>query len=65
VSTVGGVGEVDRDLGVLDPPGGPGVLTLHTHRARTLLEVSGFIDHQPLQRAQAAADLHEWDAGMS
>src|SRR3954451_20808823 len=42
----GGVGEIDRDLGVLDPPGRAGVLALHPDRADTLLQVPGLVDHQ-------------------
>lgn len=30
---------VDRDLGVLDPPGGAGVLALHPDRAHAFLQV--------------------------
>ena len=41
-----GVGQVDRDLGVLDPPGGAGVLALDPDRARALLQVAGLVDHQ-------------------
>jgi hypothetical protein len=40
------VGKVDRDLGVLDPPGRAGVLALHTHRMHSLLEVAGFVNHK-------------------
>jgi hypothetical protein len=32
-----GAGDIDRDLGVLDPPSGAGVLALHSDRALTLL----------------------------
>jgi hypothetical protein len=42
----GGVGQVDRDLAVLDPSGGAGVLTLHSNGAGALLHVTGLIDHQ-------------------
>ena len=41
-----GVGQVDRDLGVLDPSGGAGVLALHPDRGHALLEVAGLVDHQ-------------------
>jgi hypothetical protein len=41
-----GVGEVDRDLRVLDPPGGAGVLPLHPDRAAALLHVPGLVDDQ-------------------
>ncbi len=41
-----GVGQIDGDLGVLDPPGGAGVLPLHTDAAHALLDVTGLVDHQ-------------------
>jgi hypothetical protein len=41
-----GVGQVHRDLGVLHPSGGPGVLTLHTHGLVAALEVAGLVDHE-------------------
>jgi hypothetical protein len=41
-----GVQEVDGDLGVLDPSGGAGVLTLHPHRLTALLEIAGLVDDQ-------------------
>jgi hypothetical protein len=41
-----GVGEIDRDLGVLDPAGGAGVLTLHPDGALALLQITGLVDHQ-------------------
>src|SRR3954471_9461413 len=37
---------MDRDLSVLDPSGGAGVLALHPGSAHTLCEVPGFVDHQ-------------------
>jgi hypothetical protein len=46
VPGVGGVGEEDRDLAVFDPPGGSGVLALHSDRACTLLQVAGLVHHQ-------------------
>jgi hypothetical protein len=58
MSAVGGVGEVDRDLGVLDPPGGAGVLALHSHGVHTLLQIAGFIDHQhPVGIAEVSHDV--------
>jgi hypothetical protein len=41
-----GVHQGDGDLGVLDPPGGAGVLALHPNRCRPLLEVAGLVHHQ-------------------
>jgi hypothetical protein len=41
-----GVGEVDRDLGDLDPPGGAGVLPLHPDRATALLNIAGLVDYR-------------------
>ncbi|GAA3503338.1 hypothetical protein GCM10019016_104480 [Streptomyces prasinosporus] len=46
VSVAGGVGEVDGDLGVLDPPGGAGVLALDADGAGALLQVAGLVHHQ-------------------
>jgi len=40
------VGEIDRDLGSLDPSRSAGVPTLHPDRLRALLEITGLIDHQ-------------------
>jgi len=37
--------QVDRDLGVLDPPGSPGVLTLHPNGSGALLQVAGLVHH--------------------
>ena len=42
----GRVDQVDRDLGVLDPPSGAGVLALHPNRAGALLEIPGLVHHQ-------------------
>lgn len=44
--TRGGVGQVHRDLGVLDAPRGPGVLALHPDGRGAFLDVAGFVDHQ-------------------
>lgn len=44
--TVGGVDEVDGDLGVLDPARRAGVLALDTDRGGALLQVAGLVDHQ-------------------
>ena len=49
-----GVGQVDRDLGVLDPPGGAGVLALHPDGVHALLEVAGLVDHQHRRRRRRA-----------
>jgi hypothetical protein len=46
VPTGTGVSEVDRDLGVLDPSGGAGVLALDPDRISALLEVSGLVHDQ-------------------
>jgi hypothetical protein len=40
----GGIGQVDRDLRVLDPARGAGVLALHPDRASALLQVAGLVD---------------------
>jgi hypothetical protein len=44
VPPAGGVGEEHRDLGVLDPPGGAGVLALHPDRMGALLQIAGLVD---------------------
>jgi len=36
-----GVGQVDRNLGILDPPSGAGVLALHAYRSIALLQMLG------------------------
>jgi hypothetical protein len=41
-----GIGQIHRHLGVLDPPGGPGVLALHPNGVGALLEVAGLVHHQ-------------------
>jgi hypothetical protein len=46
VPCIGGVDEVDRDLGVLDSPGGAGVLALHPSGGGALLEITGLVHHQ-------------------
>jgi hypothetical protein len=46
VAAASGVGQVHRDLGVLDPPGGAGVLPLHPDRVHALFQVAGLVDHQ-------------------
>ena len=49
----GGVGQKHRDLAVLHPPGGPGVLALHAGTGPALLDVAGFAGHQdPIRAAQ-------------
>ena len=42
----GGVGEVDRDLRVLHPARGSGVLALYPGRAGALLDIPGLLHHQ-------------------
>jgi hypothetical protein len=38
--------KIDRDLGVLDPPGGAGVLALHPDGRVPLLHVAGLVDDE-------------------
>lgn len=47
------LGQIHRDLGVLDAPGGAGVLALHPDRMHALLHVAGFVDDQ--ERAGVSA----------
>ena len=51
-----GVHQVDRDLGVLDPPGGAGVLALDPDRCGALLEVAGLVHHQHRLRIAQVLD---------
>jgi hypothetical protein len=51
-----GVGQIHRDLRVLNPPGGPGVLALGPDGAAALLHITGLIDHQ--HRARVTEVLH-------
>jgi hypothetical protein len=46
VSAPACVDKVDRDLGVLDSPGGAGVLALNADSMDALLHVPGLVDHQ-------------------
>jgi hypothetical protein len=46
VPSLGGVGQVDADLGIVGLAGGAGVLALHPDRRGALLEISGLIHHQ-------------------
>jgi hypothetical protein len=52
-----GIRQIHRDLGVLDPPGGPGVLTLHPNGVSALLEVAGLVHHQ--HGIHCAEPLHD------
>ena len=51
-----GVGQVDRDLGVLDPPSGAGVLALHPHTVAALLQVAGLVEHKDRIRVAEMVD---------
>jgi hypothetical protein len=46
VPGAGGIGQVHRDLRVLDPARGVGVLALHGHRGGPLLQVARLVHHQ-------------------
>jgi hypothetical protein len=46
VPAPGGVGQIHRDLGVLNPPGGAGVLPLHPDRVLALLQIARLINHE-------------------
>jgi len=46
VSALCCVGQVHRNLSVLDTPSGAGVLTLHADRMHPLLDVAGFVNDQ-------------------
>jgi hypothetical protein len=43
--TLGGIHQVDPDLGVLDPARDPGVLTLHPDGVDALLQITGLMHH--------------------
>ncbi len=53
----GGVRQIHRDLRVLDPAGGAGVLPLHPDRRGALLQVPGLIDHQ--HRVRVTQVVHD------
>jgi hypothetical protein len=59
---IGCVHQVDGDLGVLDPPGGAGVLALHPNGSGALLEVAGLVYHQ--HRLGIAQMLHKVGADV-
>jgi hypothetical protein len=46
VPDLSSVGQIHRDLGVLNPTRGPGVLPLSPDRGSALLDITGLIDHQ-------------------
>src|ERR1700733_8643907 len=46
----------NRDLAVLHPTGGPGILALHAGSGPALLDVAGFVDHQDRIRAAQVLD---------
>jgi hypothetical protein len=53
-----GIGQIDRHLGVLDPPGGPGVLALHPNGVGSFLEVASLVHHQHcIDRAEPLHDI--------
>jgi hypothetical protein len=54
----GGIRQIHRDLRVLDPAGGWGVLALHADGVGAFLQVSGLIDDQDrVLAAEAIADI--------
>ena len=59
---IGGVHQVDGDLGVLDPPGGAGVLALAPNGSGALLEIPGLVHHQ--HRLGIAQMLHKVGADV-
>ncbi|QUQ63912.1 hypothetical protein JJ691_16290 [Kutzneria sp. CA-103260] len=53
-----GVGQVDRDLAVLDPPRGAGVLPLHPDRVAALLQVARLVkDRHPVGITEVFHDV--------
>src|SRR4029077_197847 len=42
----GGIGQIHRNLGVLDTPSGAGVLALHPDRMNALVHIPGFVNHE-------------------
>jgi hypothetical protein len=53
-----GVGQIDRDLGVLNPSRGAGVLALDPDGAHALLQVPGLVDHEDrVGVAEAGGDV--------
>ena len=53
---IGGVGQVDGDLGVVDLAGGAGVVAGHPDRSGALIEVAGLINHQHRTRVAEVLD---------
>ena len=56
MSARGGIGQIHRDLGVLDAPGGAGVLALHPDGVHALLHITGFIKDQDRLRVTEGVD---------
>jgi len=56
MSTPRRVGQIHRDLGVLDPPGRAGVLPLHPDRVLALLQITGLVNHQDRVRLAERLD---------
>lgn len=56
VPAPGGVGEEYRDLAVLDPPGGAGVLPLNPDRGGARLQVAGLVHDQHRPRVGEPGD---------
>jgi hypothetical protein len=56
VPGIGGVDEVDGDLGVLDPAGGAGVLALHPNGSGALLQIIRLVDGQHRLRVAEMLD---------
>ena len=44
--SIGGIDEIDGDLGVLNAAGGAGVLALHPCCSGALLQIAGLVNHQ-------------------
>jgi len=51
-----GVGQIHRELGVLDAAGGAGLLALHPDRRSALLHIPGLVDDQDAARSPEGLD---------
>ena len=50
------VGQIHRDLGILDASGGAAVLALHPDAVHAFLDVAGLVDHQDRARITEGLD---------
>jgi hypothetical protein len=56
VPAAGGIGQIHRDLGVLDAARGARILTLHPDTVAALLDIPSLVDHQDRARVAEGVD---------